>query len=180
MKTKNLRVYDLCLISIFAAVISIMAQIAIPMPYLVPMTMQTLAIALTGILLGPKKGTISTFLYVLIGAAGAPVFAGFNGGIGAVLGPTGGFIMSFPFLAFAAGFGAAKNSTLWLWGGLFTGVIVNYFCGVVYFSLYTSNDLITSFTACVLLFIPTDIIKMLIAGLLGRKVRLMILHRYVV
>ena len=180
MKLKNSPVGDLCLISIFTAIIVIMAQIAIPMPYGVPMTLQTLAISLAGILLGPKKGTIAVLLYILIGAVGAPVFAGFTGGPGAVFGLTGGFIMSFPVLSFASGFGAAKNNPRWLYGGLVAGVMINYICGVVYFSFLTSNDLITSFTACVLLFIPTDLLKIVTAGLLGSKVRMLLLSGSVI
>jgi len=166
-------VIDLCFISLFTAIIAIMAQIVIPMPYGVPMTLQTLAISLSGILLGPKRGAISTLLYVLLGAVGVPVFAGFNGGLGAVFGPTGGFIMSFPVLAFAAGFGAARNNAKWLYGGIVAGIIFNYICGVFYFSIVTSNDLATSFITCVLVFIPTDILKIITAGLIGKKVRML-------
>ena len=182
---KKLSIQDLCIIAIFAAIIAVMAQIIIPMPLGVPMTLQTLAIMLAGVMLGAKKALISTVLYVLLGAIGAPVFAGFAGGFGIVLGPTGGFIMSFPILALAVGIGTEKStkkagtaaSALWLWGGIVTGVLLNYLCGVIYFSIYTSNDLISSFVACVLFFIPTDILKIAIAGLLGVKVRRLLMER---
>ena len=163
--------------AVFTAIIAVMAQIVIPMPLGVPMTLQTLAIMLTGVMLGAKKGVLVTVAYVLAGTLGAPVFAGLTGGPGAVFGPTGGFIMSFPLLALAAGTGAEKGSKLWLWGGLVTGVMINYLCGAIYFGIYTSNDLITSFTACVLLFIPTDILKIIIAGLFGVKVKKLILQK---
>jgi len=179
MKQKSISTHDLCIIAAFAAIIAVLAQIIIPMPFLVPMTLQTFAITLAGVILGAKKGTISTLLYVLIGAVGAPVFAGFSGGLGTVFGPTGGFIMSFPLLALSAGIGAEKNNKLWLWGGIITGIVINYICGVVYYSIITSNDLITSFTACVLFFIPTDILKILIAGLLGIKIRSLIPNRII-
>jgi len=165
------------MMGVFTAIIAVMAQIIIPMPYGVPMTLQTLAIPLAGIMLGAKKGAVTALLYVLVGAVGVPVFAGFNGGLGAVFGPTGGFLMSFPLLAYAAGYGAEKNNMFWLYGGLAFGVVLNYLCGVIYFSLYTSNDLITSFMACVLLFIPTDILKIIIAGLFGMRIRNLLLHR---
>ena len=177
---KKSSVYDLCIMAAFTAIIAVMAQIIIPMPYGVPMTLQTLAIALAGVMLGAKKGTISTVLYVLLGAVGAPVFAGLTGGFGIVFGPTGGFILSFPLLALAAGMGAEKNNKWWLWGGLVIGVVVNYLCGIIYYSIVTSNDLITSFFACVLFFIPTDIIKIIIAGLFGIKVRKLLFQRNVV
>ena len=177
MKAKSIQIKDLCMMAVFTAIIAVMAQIIIPMPYGVPMTLQTLAISLAGVMLGSKKGTISTVVYVLLGAIGAPTFAGFTGGLGIVFGPTGGFIMSFPILAFLAGYGAEKSNKLWLWGGLVAGVSINYLCGVIYFSVYTSNDLITSFVACVLFFIPTDIIKILIAGLFGIKIRQLLLSK---
>ena len=171
MKARKISVNDLCMMGIFTAVIAVMSQIMIPMPYGVPMTLQTLAIPMAGIMLGSKKGTLATIIYMLVGAVGVPVFAGFAGGLGIVFGPTGGFIMSFPILAFAAGIGAEKNNKWSIWIGLVAGVIINYICGVIYFSLYTSNDLITSFTACVLLFIPTDIVKIITAGMLCTKIR---------
>lgn len=180
MKAKSIPIKDLCMMAVFTAVIVVMAQIIIPMPFGVPMTLQTLAISLAGVMLGAKKGAISTLVYVLLGVVGAPVFAGFTGGLGIVFGPTGGFILSFPILAFAAGYGAEKNNKIWLWSGLVAGVVFNYLCGVIYFSVYTSNDLITSFVACVLVFIPTDIIKVLIAGLFGVKVRQLLLSKNMV
>jgi len=162
---------------VFAAIIAVFAQIIIPLPYGVPITLQTLAIPLAGVVLGSKRGAITALLYVLIGAVGVPVFAGFTGGLGVVFGPTGGFILSFPFLALVAGLGAEKKKKLWLWGGIVAGVLVNYLCGVVYFSIFTSNDLITSFIVCVLVFIPGDILKVLAVGLLGDKLRKMIMQR---
>lgn len=93
--------------AMFAAVIAVLAQIAIPLPSGVPVTLQTFAVALTGVVLGAKLGTISTFIYILLGAVGVPVFSGFNGGLGAIVGKTGGFIWGFLFLAFFTGVGAA-------------------------------------------------------------------------
>jgi len=177
MKQKTISTYDLCIMAVFTAIIAVMAQIVIPMPLGVPMTLQTLAIMLTGVMLGAKKGVIVSVVYILAGALGAPVFAGLTGGPGTVFGPTGGFIMSFPILALVAGIGAEKGNAIWLWSGLTLGVIINYLCGTIYFSIYTSNNLITSFTACVLLFIPTDILKIIIAGLFGVKVRVLLLQK---
>jgi len=174
MKAGKVSVNDLCQIGLLTAVIAVMSQIMIPMPYGVPMTLQTLAIPMAGILLGAKRGTISAMLYILIGAVGMPVFAGFNGGPGIVFGPTGGFILSFPILAYAAGAGAEKADKCWLWTGLIIGVLINYLCGVIYFSFYTSSDFITSFTVCVLLFIPTDIMKITAVGLFGIKIHKLI------
>ncbi|HJC25529.1 MAG TPA: biotin transporter BioY [Candidatus Eisenbergiella merdavium] len=95
------------IIAMFAAVIAVLAQIAIPLPSGVPVTLQTFAVALTAVVLGARLGSLSTLIYILLGAAGAPVFTGFNGGLGAIVGKTGGFIWGFLFLAFFTGAGAA-------------------------------------------------------------------------
>ncbi|HWP51982.1 MAG TPA: biotin transporter BioY, partial [Clostridia bacterium] len=171
MSTKKLSVRDLCFIGIFIAIITVMAQISFQMPYGVPMTLQTFAIPLAGIVLGARRGMLSTLTYVLLGAFGVPVFAGFSGGLGVVLGPTGGFILSFPLMALAAGIGAERNNKVMLACGLIAGAVINYICGMLMFSLITSCSLTTAFVACVLPFIPTAIIKMVFAGVFGMKIK---------
>ena len=105
MQKTNFKTLDLCMIGVVTAVIVIMAQISIPMPLGVPMTMQTFAITLAGIILGSKKGAVASLIYVLLGAVGVPVFANFSGGYQLLVGPTGGFIISFPIMAFIIGLG---------------------------------------------------------------------------
>ena len=171
MRLKRFSVRDICQIGAFTAMIAVLAQVSIPMPYGVPMTLQTLAIALSGVVLGAKKGTISVLTYVLLGGLGAPVFAGFAGGVGVLLGPAGGFILSFPLLAFLAGIGAAgpRKAGFAPWLGL--GASANYLCGALYFSLVTGRGLKTAFLACVLPFLPADILKFTAAGLLEKKLK---------
>ena len=67
-------VSDFCFIGIMAAVTAVMAQISIPMPMGVPMTMQTFAVTLAGIILGSRRGALSMLVYLLIGVVGVPVF----------------------------------------------------------------------------------------------------------
>lgn len=81
--------------ALFAAIIAVLAQVAIPMPLGVPITGQTLAIGLAATILGSRYGTISATLYIIIGAIGVPVFAQFTGGFGILFGPTGGFLIGF-------------------------------------------------------------------------------------
>lgn len=94
----------------FAAVLAVMSQIAIPMPSGVPMTLQTFAVALAGAVLGWKLGALSALVYLLLGAAGVPVFSGMSGGLGVLLGKTGGFIFGFIFMALLCGLGAAQKN----------------------------------------------------------------------
>ena len=171
MSFKKLSPRELCQISLFVALIAIMAQIIIPMPLGVPMTMQTFAVPLAGILLGARKGTLAVLIYILIGVFGVPVFAGFTGGPALLVGPTGGFLLSFPLMAWFAGMGAEKNKKSWLIFGLAAGSLSNYFCGLVLYSILTHNNLYLSFMACVFPFIPTAIIKAIAAGILGSKLK---------
>ncbi|MCL2815608.1 MAG: biotin transporter BioY [Oscillospiraceae bacterium] len=164
-------VRDLCLIGIFTAVIAVASQLGIPMPYGVPMTLQTLVIPLAGVALGAKNGAASALIYVALGAAGVPVFAGYTGGLAVVFGVTGGFILSFPAMAFAAGIGTKKNKAVWLIPGLAAGAAFNYICGMLWFGFAAGVDLKTAFTACVLPFIPTAVIKIVLAAVLGSQIR---------
>lgn len=104
-KPKKLTTRELCYIGVFAIIIAACAQIAIPQPGGVPFTLQVWAVSLAGIVLGLKNGVIATLVYILLGAVGAPVFSRFTGGFGIILGPTGGFILTFPILAALAAIG---------------------------------------------------------------------------
>lgn len=97
---------DIAYIALFAAIMSVISQLSLPLPGGVPVTLQTFGAALVGYMLGAKKGTIAMAVYVLLGTAGMPVFAGLHGGIGSLTGPTGGFILGFIPMAFLCGGGA--------------------------------------------------------------------------
>jgi len=167
----KLPVRDLCHIAIFTTIITLMAQISIPIPCGIPMTMQTFAVPFAGIILGAKKGALSALAYILLGAIGVPVFANFTGGIGIVFGITGGFILSFPIMALAAGIGEDKNNKIWLIAGLIIGAIINYLCGMLWFSLFINGNLKTAFMVCILPFIPTAVIKIILAAVLGKQIK---------
>lgn len=90
---------DLALVAVFAALIAAFAAVP-PIPISgssVPITLQTFAIAITGMLLGPWRGFLATALYVVVGLAGLPVFAGGASGIGVLSRASGGYLISFPF-----------------------------------------------------------------------------------
>lgn len=136
------------------------------MPFGVPMTMQTFAVPLAGIVLGAKNGAMATLIYILIGILGMPVFSGFSSGIGTVFGPTGGFILSFPILAMLS----AKNKVS-------LGVCVNLVLGLMYYSFVTQTSLQISFTKVILPFIPAAIIKTVLAFVVGEKIKAIYLFR---
>ncbi len=168
-KTESkVNVKDYCYIAVFTAIIAVMAQISIPLPGGVPLTLQTLAVPLAGIVLGAKRGTISTLLYVLLAIFGAPVLANMTGGIGCVFGITGGFILSFPIMAFVSGLVSekgVKSPVYWL--GLLGGVLINYLIGTLWFVFAAESTFMAAITACVLPFIPTAILKLVLSGVIG-------------
>ena len=90
---------------VMAAVLAVLSQISIPLPGGVPLTLQTFAVALCGYLLGPALGSAAAAVYLALGASGLPAFAGFSGGIGCFLGPTGGFLWGFLPFALLCGLG---------------------------------------------------------------------------
>ena len=177
-KNKNQPIRDICFIAIFTAIIAVFAQISIPMPAGVPFTLQTFIIPLAGIILGWKKGTLSVIIYVIIGAIGLPVFSQQTGGFACLFGRTGGFILSFPLMALFAGIFSDINLNknlrvrfLFIAAGLVIGSAINYTCGMLMFSFVTSCSLRDAFVFCVLPFIPTAVIKIIIAGILGENIR---------
>lgn len=152
---------DLCFIGVFVAMIIGVSQIPpIPLPGGVPITLQTFIIPLAGAVLGAKKGAIAAFIFILLGAIGLPVFHGFSGGIGHILGPTGGFIFSFPLMAFVVGFGADRWHKIWLALGLIVGVVVNLGLGMLWFSFVMEVSLQAAFFAAVAPFVIIELGKM--------------------
>lgn len=167
MKTK-----DLVLCSIFAAITSILSQISIPIPFTtVPLTMQIFSVALTGMVLGSKRGFISIMIYLILGAIGIPVFAQMSGGIAVLVGPTGGFLLGCPFMAFIVGLVCEKSSSkIHIMLSMIVGLIVIYIIGIIMFSLITKSSLYQSLLACVLPFVLVDIIKLILAVSVGTTI----------
>ncbi|TET55504.1 MAG: biotin transporter BioY [Anaerolineales bacterium] len=104
------RTYDVTLIIVASAFVALSAQVAIPLPFSpVPVTLQTLAVLVTGALLGSRRGALCLAVYVLEGAVGLPVFAGWMGGVGHLLGPTGGYLLGFIAAAYVTGLLAERG-----------------------------------------------------------------------
>ena len=167
----KLNTRDTCMIALFVAIIAICAQIAIPLPGGVPFTLQTWAILLAGLLLGSKKGAIATIAYLLLGAVGVPVFANFSSGFFRLIGPTGGFLLSFPIMAYISGLGAIKNKTAFTIGSLLLGVIINFICGMLIFMLVVNTSINVAFSATVLPFIPSSAFQIVMVMVVGSLIK---------
>lgn len=89
-----MKIRNMALCGLFAALMALCAWLCIPVAD-VSFTLQTFAVALTLLLLEGKRGTVAVFVYLLLGTVGLPVFTGFQGGMGALLGVTGGYIAGF-------------------------------------------------------------------------------------
>ena len=97
--------------ALFAALTGAVAWFKIPLPFTpVPITLQTLMVLLSGAMLGAYFGALSMIIYLILGAIGLPVFAGGSSGIGALFGPSGGYLFSYPVAAFVIGFMLQKKT----------------------------------------------------------------------
>ena len=100
----NALVSEVLVATFFATLTALGAQIAVRLPFSpVPATLQVLMVIVTGLALGSRRGFTSMVAYLTAGALGLPVFAGGNGGLVYLFGPTGGYLLAFPVAAFVAG-----------------------------------------------------------------------------
>lgn len=171
-RNQNLTTKNIILIGIITSIICILAQITIPMPYGVPLTMQTFGIIFGSIILGGKDAFISLTIYLLLGFIGLPVFAGFTSGIVKLLGPTGGFLISFPIMALIIGFGSRFLKRPLIFSlFLVLGICTNFAFGIIWFSFITKAKLGAAFMAVCLPFLPTAAIKGAAAYVLAYEVK---------
>lgn len=173
MKRETLSIRDICVTAIFTAFTAVCAQISIPLPFSpIPISCGMVGIYTAATLLSPRCAILSQVCYLLLGAVGAPVFAGFQGGLGRLLGPTGGFLIAYPVLAaiisitlngkralaseptkrrvFARGAVSICLSHLLL-----------YLCGTVWLCIITGNTFIAGLALAVLPYIPLDVVKII-------------------
>ena len=167
MKT-NLRQFCFC--AVFTALCAVCAQIQIPLP-MVPINLALFAVHLAGALLGAKRGVAAVAAYVMLGALGAPVFAGFAGGVQVIMGKTGGYLLGYLIAALLVGLLRAR------WGigywrlcfAMTLGTAGCYFFGTVWFMAVTGTGIWTSLVYCVFPFLAGDALKIALAAYLTRR-----------
>lgn len=151
------------LTALFAAVLCVLAPWAVPVGF-VPVTLATLGVYLAAGLLGPWRGTAAVGLYLLLGAVGLPVFAGFSGGAQQLVGLTGGYLWGYLLCALAAGWlirRAPRPVLVPLW--LVTGTALLYAVGTLWYCRQTGAPPGTALSTCVLPFLPADGVKIAVA-----------------
>ncbi|MBP3041116.1 biotin transporter BioY [Bacillaceae bacterium Marseille-Q3522] len=160
------------LIALFASIIGIMAQLIIPIPF-IPITGQTLAIGITATILGSKDGALATLLYLLIGAIGLPVFAGFSSGVPVLIGPTGGYLVGFLPTAFFIGLMIEKIAFTVKIAFIanLIGMIITLVFGTVWLKIAGQYSWTTAFTSGAAPFIPVGIVKAFLAAWAGIVIR---------
>lgn len=162
---KRTSTLNLVFCALFAALTAVCAQFSVPIGP-VPISLATFAVYLAGGILGASGGAVSQLLYVLIGAAGLPVFAGFSGGAGVIVGPTGGYLVGYVLCAWIVGALSARfgRKTLPLVVSMLVGTAALYFLGTAWFLFLTKRSLWESLALCVLPFLPGDAAKIVVSA----------------
>ena len=161
---------DYLICGIFAAVLGVSSILVIPMFFTpIPITFQVMALGITAAVLGGRKGTLSVLIYVLLGAVGLPVFSGMKGGVGSILGPTGGYIWGFIPFEFISGSliefieknnKGNKGKIMLEFLSLLLGLAAVYVCGTIQFMAVAGVGLAEAVASAVAPFVVLDSLKL--------------------
>lgn len=168
-KTRNMTV-----IGLVTAVICIAAPFSIPIPVSpVPLSLTNFMIFLAVYILGMKSASVCVILYLILGAAGLPVFSSFSGGLAKLAGPTGGYLAGFILLALLQGFflehfPEKKYAAV---PGMILGMAVCYTFGTTWLAWQTGQSFTASLSLGVLPYLPGDAVKIIVAAIAGPKLR---------
>lgn len=156
---------NLVLAAMFTAIICVLSQIQIPLQS-IPFSLGLLAIFFTGAMLEPKYAFFAVLAYLLLGAAGVPVFANFQGGLQSLLGPTGGYLMSYPLIALIIALfnkRSRRRKLITLTFAMLLSLLLCYIMGTIWFTIITDNSFIAALNICVFPFVLFDLAKIAIA-----------------
>ncbi len=172
MKDKKLTTYQLTATALMAAVMCVLGPLSVPIGA-VPISLTNLVVCFAVWLLGPRFGTLSVLVYLLLGAAGLPVFSAYGAGLAKLAGPTGGYLIGFLPMALIGGLALekSKGSPLFTGLGLVVGIAVSYAFGTAWFVWQMGCTLPYAMGVCVWPFIPFDLAKVVLSSALGALVR---------
>ena len=172
----RLRTLDLTYIALFAVLMAVCAWITIPMT--VPFTLQIFAVFAALATLGGRRGTYAVAVYLLLGAVGLPVGAGFQGGLGWLLGTTGGYIVGFLCIALIYWLMTAKlgESLPVSIAACVLGLAVCYVFGTIWFMVVYARStgpvgIMTALSWCVFPYVIPDLLKLVLAVTLSHRVK---------
>lgn len=174
MSERRINIREITLIGLMAAVLCIVAPLSIPIPFSpVPISFTNLAIYFAVFILGWKKGTLSYLIYFMLGLIGLPVFSGFTGGLAKVAGPTGGYLIGFIFLAIISGYFIEKfNGKVYMYViGMVLGLLVTFVLGTAWLSYQLDVTLAKGLMMGVIPYLPGDVVKIVIATIVGPTLR---------
>lgn len=169
---KKQQIYQLTTCALMTALMCILGPMSIPIGP-IPISMTNFVVFLSVYLLGIKGGTISYIVYLLLGAAGLPVFSGYQGGLGKLTGPTGGYLIGFILMALIAGFVMERfYAHTWITMlGMIAAMLAAYFAGTAWFIWQMQCDVWYALTTCVFPFLLVDMIKIFIVAVVGKTIR---------
>lgn len=177
MKQKFLSVQNMALMAIFVALMAVCSWISLTFGQ-ITFTLQTFAVFVTAGLLGTKKGTLSVVIYILLGAVGVPVFAGFSGGVASIAGYLGGFIIGFIPEAFIIGIATdlikTKNEIMKmvvLAVSMLIGDVVCFLLGGIWFKQVLEVDWKYTFAMAMAPYIVPDLVKIVLATIIVNRVK---------
>lgn len=165
---KKLSVYQMTTCAIMAALMCVLGPMSIPIGP-IPVSLTNFVIYLTVMLIGGKLATVSYLLYLFLGAAGMPVFSGYQGGPAKLAGPTGGYLIGFILMALISGWFVRKfrDRPVVTVLGMALATLVAYAFGTGWFVLMMKCELWYALTVCVFPFVPFDLAKIVLAVLQG-------------
>lgn len=165
--------------ALFTALTAVCSQIQISLPQ-IPINLALFAVFMAGAILGAGYGAMSMITFVLLGAVGVPVFAGAKGGLAAVTGATGGYIIGYIVCAFLTGFiiKYTSDKVYMMIIAMVIGLAACYTLGTIWFIIISGNSLKVSLTYCVYPFLLGDAIKITLASLISNRVRHMVSDIY--
>jgi len=158
--------------SLLAALMAAGAYLAVPIGP-VPIVLQNMFVFLAGLLLGSRWGLASVAVYLLAGACGLPVFAGGMGGIGRLVGPTGGYLIGYLPAVFLIGYIAEKATARITYDvlAMICGTLILYACGVSWLKILTGMAWLKALSVGMYPFLIGDALKIAAAALLARALR---------
>lgn len=168
---KNINIKEMTIIGLCAAILAILSQISIPLPSGVPISFQPFAIVLISVILNEKISTLSILTYLLIGAIGMPVYANFHSGFSAILGPTGGFLIGFLFMAFIIGLFSKSKSKLIVFTGAYLGLALDYLIGVIQLAFLLKVSISEALVIGCYPYIVKDLILTALAVIIGLRIK---------